>query len=185
MGVEMAREALARGARVILVAGPLAVDPPAKAEVVRVETAAEMEGEVMARYPGADVVVMAAAVADVTVERAAGQKIKKEKLPGTLKLVRTKDILKELGARKKKQVLVGFAAETEDLRVHARKKLRDKRLDLIVANDVSRPGIGFDADDNQVVLLDALGGADVTEKMSKRELSRVIWDRIEANLGKK
>jgi phosphopantothenoylcysteine decarboxylase / phosphopantothenate---cysteine ligase len=185
MGVEMAREALDRGARVILIAGPLAVEPPAKAEVVRVETAADMEGEVLARSPGADVVVMAAAVADVTVERAAGQKIKKEKLPDTLKLIRTKDILKELGARKKNQVLVGFAAETEDLQAHARKKLREKRLDLIVANDVSRPGIGFDADDNQVVLLDAFGGADKTEKMSKRELSGVIWDRIEANLGKK
>jgi len=185
MGVEMAREALDRGARVILIAGPLAIEPPAKAEVVRVETAAEMEGEVLARFPGADVVVMAAAVADVTVERAAGQKIKKEKLPDTLNLVRTKDILKELGARKKNQVLVGFAAETEDLRAHARKKMREKRLDLIVANDVSRPGIGFDADDNQVVLLDAFGGANKTEKMSKRKLSGVIWDRIEANLGKK
>lgn len=185
MGFEMAREALLRGARVILVAGPSQVAPPAKADLVRIESAADMEKEVLKRFPKADIVVMAAAVADFTFAERAGRKIKRQDLPEALRLVRTMDILKALGERKKGQFIVGFAAETEDLRNNARKKIKAKKLDLIVANDVSREGTGFDADDNQALLIDAKGHAAETPKMSKRELSRVIWDAIEASLGKR
>jgi phosphopantothenoylcysteine decarboxylase/phosphopantothenate--cysteine ligase len=185
MGFEMAREALLRGARVILVAGPSQVAPPAKADLVRIESAADMEKEVLKRFPKADIVVMAAAVADFTFAERTGRKIKRQDLPEALRLVRTMDILKALGERKKGQFLVGFAAETEDLRANAGKKIKAKKLDFIVANDVSREGTGFDADDNQALLIDAKGRATETQKMSKRELSRVIWDAIEASLGKR
>ncbi len=183
MGYEVAREALLRGARVILVTGPSDVAPPAKADLVRIESAADMEKEVLKRFPKADIVVMAAAVADFTFTERAGRKIKRQDLPEALRLVRTRDILKALGERKKGQFLVGFAAETEDLRANAGKKIKAKKLDLIVANDVSREGTGFEADDNQALLLDAKGHATEVPKMSKRELSRVIWDAIEASLG--
>ncbi len=185
MGFEMAAEALRRGARVVLVSGPASAMPPAKAELVRVETAAEMEKEALKRFSKADIVVMAAAVADVAIADVADRKIKKRDLPETLKLVRTKDILKAMGERKSRQFLVGFAAETESLRANALTKMKVKNLDLIVANDVSKPGQGFDADDNQALLVDATGKATETAKMSKRELSRAIWDMIEASLGKR
>jgi len=179
MGYEMAREALARGARVVLVTGPVALFPPAKAEVVRVESAAEMEAAVLREFPRADIVVMAAAVADFAFAAPSGRKIKKPGLPESLAVVPTPDILKMLGARKAGQVLVGFAAETEDLRENALAKVRAKNLDLIVANDVSRGDIGFEADDNQALLIDAAGRVTPTAKMSKRELSREIWNVLE------
>ena len=185
MGFEMAREALLRGARVILVAGPSQVAPPAKADLVRIESAADMEKEVLKRFPKADIVVMAAAVADFRFAERTGRKIKRQDLPEALRLVRTMDILKALGERKKGQFLVGFAAETEDLRANAGKKIKAKKMDFIVANDVSREETGFDADDNQALLIDAKGHTTETPKMSKRELSRVIWDAIEASLGKR
>jgi phosphopantothenoylcysteine decarboxylase/phosphopantothenate--cysteine ligase len=185
MGFEMAAEALRRGARVVLVSGPTSAAPPARAELVRVGTAAEMEKEALKRFSKAHIVVMAAAVADVAIADAADRKIKKQDLPETLKLVRTKDILKAMGERKKRQFLVGFAAETESLRANALAKMKAKNLDLIVANDVSKPGRGFDADDNQALLIDAAGQATETAIMSKRELSRAIWDMIEASLGKR
>jgi phosphopantothenoylcysteine decarboxylase/phosphopantothenate--cysteine ligase len=185
MGYEMAREALARGARVVLVTGPVGIFPPAKVEVVRVESAAEMEEAVLREYPKADVVIMAAAVADFAFAAPSRRKIKKSGLPGSAALVPTPDILKTLGARKSKQVLVGFAAETEDLKENALAKVRAKNLDLIVANDVSRGDIGFDADDNEALLIDAAGRVTPTAKMSKRELSREIWNVLEETLGRR
>jgi len=179
MGYEMAREAIARGARVVLVTGPVAIFPPAKAEVVRVETAAEMEAAVLREFPQADFVVMAAAVADFRFAATTGRKIKKPDLPDSVALVRTPDILKSLGGRKTTQFLVGFAAETENLRENALAKVKAKNLDFMVANDVAAEGVGFDSDDNQALLIDAAGAAAPTAKMSKRELSREIWDAIE------
>jgi phosphopantothenoylcysteine decarboxylase/phosphopantothenate--cysteine ligase len=179
MGYEMAREAIARGARVVLVTGPVAIFPPAKAELVRVETAAAMEEAVLREFPRADIVVMAAAVADFGFAAPSSRKIKKPDLPDSLALVRTPDILKSLGALKTTQFLVGFAAETEDLRENALAKIRAKNLDFMVANDVAAEGIGFDADDNQALLIDVAGRTAPTAKMSKRELSREIWDAIE------
>jgi phosphopantothenoylcysteine decarboxylase/phosphopantothenate--cysteine ligase len=185
MGYEMAREALARGARVILVTGPVAIYPPAKAEVVRVESAAEMEEAVLREFPRIDVAICAAAVADFAFAAPSGRKIKKSGLPESVALVPTPDILKTLGARKTSQVLVGFAAETEDLQENALAKVRAKNLDLIVANDVSRADVGFDVDDNEALLIDAAGRATPTAKMSKRELSREIWNVLEGTLGRR
>lgn len=185
MGYEVAREALLRGARVILVSGPTHEIPPAGAELIRADAAAEMEREVLKRFPKSDIVVMAAAVADFSFAARADRKIKKQALPEDLKLVPTRDILKTLGERKKGQFLVGFAAETDDVKANALKKIKSKRLDLIVANDVSKQGLGFDADDNQALLIDARGRVTEAPRMSKRELSRVIWDAIEASLGSK
>ena len=121
----------------------------------------------------------AAAVADLRFAATAGRKIKKPALPDSVALVRTPDILKSLGGRKTTQFLVGFAAETENLRENALAKVKAKNLDFMVANDVAAEGVGFDSDDNQALLIDAAGAAAPTAKMSKRELSREIWDAIE------
>lgn len=185
MGYELAAEALRRGARVILVSGPSALSPPRGAELCQVETAAEMAREVKKRLAGADILLMAAAVADFRPAGRSEQKIKKSEIPLALKLVPTEDILGSLnreGVRSKKLV-VGFAAETADIRANALRKLREKKLDLIIANDVSRRGIGFDSDFNQVVMIDRKGAAVESPAVSKREISRLIMDRIEVLLG--
>ena len=181
MGFALAAEAAARGARVILVCGPTPLDPPSGAELVRVVTAAEMADAVRARFDDAEIVVMAAAVADFTFPAAAARKIKKSEMGESIALVPTVDILKEAGARKAGRYLVGFAAETEDLRRRALLKLKEKNLDLIVANDVSAEGIGFDSDFNKAVLLDTDGGESETPVLSKSELSRIIWNHIESH----
>jgi phosphopantothenoylcysteine decarboxylase/phosphopantothenate--cysteine ligase len=184
MGYEVAREALRRGARVILVSGPTALVPPRGAEVAAVNTAAEMAEAALAAFPKADIAVLAAAVADFAFAAPSRHKIKKASLPASLDIVPTPDILKTLGGKKKPgQTLVGFAAETENIPANARAKLRGKNLDLIVANDVSREGLGFDADRNQAVLIDARGRSEETEVVSKRELAGLIWDAIEKFRG--
>ncbi len=186
MGFEIAREARRRGAEVRLIAGPVAIAPPSGVEVVPVTSAAEMKEAVDEHFPGADVTVMAAAVADFTFAAPAARKVKKETLPAGLEIVRTPDILKELGGRKRPgQILVGFAAETDAVEAAARKKLREKNLDLIVANDVSREGTGFEADVNQAVLIDRRGKSRKTDILSKRALAAVIWDAIEGLREKK
>ncbi len=186
MGFEIAREARRRGADVRLIAGPVAIAPPSGVEVVPVTSAAEMKEAVDEHFPGADVTVMAAAVADFTFAAPAARKVKKETLPAGLEIVRTPDILKELGGRKRPgQILVGFAAETDAVEAAARKKLREKNLDLIVANDVSREGTGFEADVNQAVLIDRRGKSRKTDILSKRALAAVIWDAIEGLREKK
>ena len=185
MGYALAREAALRGARVVLVSGPTSLDPPAGTEVVGVVSAAEMADAVLGRLAEADIVIMAAAVADVTVAQLAGRKLKKADLPSSLDLKRTVDILEAVSQRRTRQFIVGFAAETGDLRENARKKLRDKGLDLIVANDVSGEGVGFDSDRNKAVIMDTAGGEIETPVLAKTELSRVLWDAIEGHAGKK
>jgi phosphopantothenoylcysteine decarboxylase/phosphopantothenate--cysteine ligase len=184
MGYALAAEAAQRGARTILISGPTALVPPPVTEFVEVQRAAEMEEEVLKRFDGADIVVMAAAVSDFRFAEPVPQKIKKASMPESVRLARTQDILAGLGRRKKRQFLVGFAAETENVIEHARSKLRDKNCDLIAANDVSQEGIGFDAEDNAVTLIDGRGEV-VLERMSKRLASRRIWDRIEVLVGQK
>jgi phosphopantothenoylcysteine decarboxylase/phosphopantothenate--cysteine ligase len=184
MGYALAAEALRRGARTVLVTGPTALGPPFRAEVVPVQTAAEMEAEVGKRFEEADIVVMAAAVSDFRFAERAPGKIPKRALPELVRLERNPDILAGLGSRKTRQFLVGFAAETEDVAARARAKLKAKACDLIVANDVSREGIGFDADDNAVSLIDARDEI-VLERMSKRLVSRHVWDRIEVLLAQR
>jgi phosphopantothenoylcysteine decarboxylase/phosphopantothenate--cysteine ligase len=179
-GHALAEEALARGARVTLVtAAPLPA--PAGAEVVRIETAAELERAMRAVAPGADVVVMAAAVADFRPKVAVDRKLKKQDGPPEVVLEPTPDILAGLGASKPAgQVLVGFAAETDDLRANAASKLRAKHLDLVVANDVSQPGVGFDHDTNAVVVLHPDGTGQDVPLADKRAVARAVLDAVAA-----
>jgi phosphopantothenoylcysteine decarboxylase/phosphopantothenate--cysteine ligase len=186
MGMALAAEAVRRGARVTVVAGPGQAAPPAHAEVVAVRSAAEMHAAVMARAGDQDVVIMAAAVADYTLEPAA-QKIAKADGPLTLTLTRTRDILADVGALPSRAagtpVLVGFAAETHDVVAHARAKLARKKADLIVANDVSRTDAGFEVDDNAVTLITADDSEEVPLQ-SKAAVSARILDRVETLLAR-
>jgi phosphopantothenoylcysteine decarboxylase / phosphopantothenate---cysteine ligase len=181
MGFAVAAEAAARGASVVLVAGPTAVDLPSGVQVVRVRTAAEMHRAVMAEAAGADVVIMAAAVADYSPAKV-GQKIAKDRDELVLRLVRTPDILADLGARRAAgelptRVLVGFAAETQDVLSKAREKRVRKQVDAIVANDVSRSDRGFDVDSNAVTIVTANGEFDVPLQ-SKAGVARAIVDHV-------
>lgn len=150
MGFAMARAACRMGAQVTLVSGPTALPDPPFLATVRVRTAEEMFSAVSRAAEDADVVVMCAAVADFKAKKSASVKIKKEDFDYRLELSPTVDILETLGKKKGKRVLVGFAAETDDLARNAREKMRRKNLDAIVANDVSRADIGFESDDNEV-----------------------------------
>ncbi|HZB26107.1 MAG TPA: phosphopantothenoylcysteine decarboxylase, partial [Vicinamibacterales bacterium] len=179
MGYAVAEEAARRGARVVLVSGPSSLEPPANVEVVRVRSAAEMHGAVMSHARAAAIVVMAAAVADYTPRARAGGKIEKSDSPMALDLVRTPDILADLGARRStKQVLVGFAAESGDPVRRGREKLQRKNADMIVANDISRADAGFDADTNVVTLITAEGDEAVA-LAPKAQIAGVILDRAE------
>ena len=178
MGYAIAEAAGRRGARVILVSGPTALPAPREAEVVHVETAQQMHDAVLAKLDAATVVIKAAAVADYRPKRAATRKLKKDETVPEVSLESTPDILAEIGKRKGRRILVGFAAETEDLVVNARKKLQRKNLDLMVANDVSQPGAGFDADTNVVKILDVQGGVEELPLQTKRSVADRILDRV-------
>jgi phosphopantothenoylcysteine decarboxylase / phosphopantothenate---cysteine ligase len=178
MGYAVAEAASRRGARVILVTGPTALPPPHGAEVVRVETAQEMYDAVLSRLDAATVVIKAAAVADYRPKRVAERKIKKDETVPEITLEPTPDILAEVGRRKGRRILVGFAAETEDLVANARKKLQRKNLDLMVANDLRQPGAGFDIDTNVVKILDAQGGVEEVPLQTKRSVGDRILDRV-------
>jgi phosphopantothenoylcysteine decarboxylase/phosphopantothenate--cysteine ligase len=186
MGYAIAAEAARRGAHVVLVTGPSRLDAPAGVRVERVRSAAEMFRAVRAHgLAGADAVIMAAAVADYTPEvGATASKIEKSDEPLLLRLVRTPDILAELGRARggaPLPILVGFAAETGDPRPRARQKLGSKQVDLIVANDVSRPDTGFDVDTNAAVLISADDEVETAVQL-KTELASTIVNRIEALL---
>ena len=183
MGFAVAEEAARRGARVTIVAGPVALHDPPGIQVVRVETAEEMAREVLARFPEAEVVVMSAAVADFRPERPFEGKLKKEGAPAEIRVVRTTDILATLGKQKEGQVLVGFAAETTDLEGEARRKLAEKNLDLIVANEVGRPGTGFEADTNRAAIVGRSGNDEPLRVWTKRDLARAVIDRVIEVLG--
>jgi len=176
-GYAVAAEAAARGAFVTLVTTTDRPVPPGVGEVIRVASAADMEQAVMPRAPGADIVVMAAAVADFRPAAPALGKIKKDAGVPEIVLEPTHDFLVDLGLRKPAgQVLVGFAAETDDVEGHALRKLRSKRLDLIVANDVGAPGAGFEHDTNQVIILGADGIEEKLPMMSKADVARAVID---------
>jgi phosphopantothenoylcysteine decarboxylase/phosphopantothenate--cysteine ligase len=178
MGYAIAEAAAARGARVILVSGPTALAPPRGVDAIHVETAQQMHDAVLAKLPAATVVIKAAAVADYRPKQAAARKIKKDEAVPEVTLEPTPDILAEVGKRKGRRILVGFAAETEDLVENARKKLQRKHLDLMVANDVSQPGAGFDADTNAVKILDARGKVEELPVQSKRSVANRVLDRV-------
>ncbi len=177
-GHAVATEAAARGAKVTLVT-TASLPVPEGIDVVRVDTAAEMEQAVLSRSEHADIVVMAAAVADFRPTQASTAKIKKASGVPEVVLEPTPDILAALGAaRRPGQTIVGFAAETNDLRVNASEKLTRKGIDLIVANDVSAPGVGFEHDTNAVVILTASGHATDVALTDKRAIARTILDQI-------
>jgi phosphopantothenoylcysteine decarboxylase/phosphopantothenate--cysteine ligase len=178
MGYAIAEEAADRGARTILVSGPTGLTPPRGVETIRIETALQMRTAVLEHLPEATVVIKAAAVSDYRLVQPADFKVKKEEQSLTLKLVPNPDILKEIGAQKGGRILVGFAAETGDLLRQAERKLKEKNLDLIVANDVSREGAGFSHDTNAVVILDQDGGVEELPLLPKRTVARRILDRV-------
>jgi phosphopantothenoylcysteine decarboxylase/phosphopantothenate--cysteine ligase len=178
MGYAVAEAAAARGARVILVSGPTALTPPPGADVIHVETAQQMYDAVLAKLTAVTVVIKAAAVADYRPKQVAGRKLKKDEAVPEVTLESTPDILAEVGKRKGRRILVGFAAETEDLVENARKKLQRKNLDLMVANNVSQPGAGFDADTNAVKILDAQGKVEELPVQSKRSVADRVLDRV-------
>ena len=186
MGYALAAEAARRGAEVILVTGPTALDTPAVREVVKVRSAAEMHQAVLSRAADMDVVVMAAAVADYTPADRAAQKVPKGGETLTLLLKRTPDILGDLGQRRVATgggpVLVGFAAETENVVANASAKREKKHADLIVANDVSRSDAGFDVDTNAVTIVGA-GGAEALPLQSKSRVAAEILNRVEKLLS--
>ena len=176
MGYAIAEAALRRGARVLLVSGPTALAAPGAAELTPVETAEEMLAAVLKLLPESTVVIKTAAVADFRPKAAAGQKIKR-KGEMTLELEPTADILTELARRKTSQIVVGFAAETENVLENARKKLASKSLDAIVVNDVSREGIGFDSDRNAVTIISQSEVIEVPET-SKWEVAHRVLDQV-------
>jgi len=185
MGYAVAAEAARRGARVVLVSGPTHLTPPAGVEVVAVRSAHEMRGAVQQHATDADIVVMAAAVADYTPEARAAGKIEKGEAPMELRLVRTPDILAELGHTRRssaRPVLVGFAAESGDPVARAREKLQRKQVDFIVANDIARSDAGFEVDMNAVTIVSAEGDEHVS-LAPKTEIAAVILDRAETRLA--
>ena len=178
MGFAIAEEALSRGAQVTLVSGPVALEAPAGVKTVRVTTAVEMYRAVLDEFDAADVVIKAAAVSDYRPAETRGQKIKKEAGDLAVRLVRNPDILEELGRRKGSKVLVGFAAETNDIVENAIAKIRKKNLDLIVVNDVTQAGAGFESDTNAAKIIDGDGSVLDVPLTSKRDLAAVILDRV-------
>lgn len=186
MGYALARVARRRGAEVILVSGPSSLPAPRKdIELVRVRTAREMREAVLAHLERCSVIIKAAAVSDYRPRLPKERKLKKGDPTLSLEIEKTEDILKEVGEKKKRRILIGFAAETEDLVVNARKKLVEKNLDLIVVNDVTRTGAGFETDTNQVKILNPSGEVRDLPLMSKEEVAQSILDELVKLLGKR
>jgi phosphopantothenoylcysteine decarboxylase/phosphopantothenate--cysteine ligase len=178
MGYALAEEAIARGARVVLVSGPVNLAAPAGAEIVSVETALEMRDAVMGHLSDATIIIKAAAVADYHLVNPPAHKVKKTAARLSLELEPTSDILAEIGKKKGDRILIGFAAETENLVAEARRKLESKNCDMVVANLVSRADTGFDSDQNEVVLVTRGGEAIPISRAPKRDIARRILDQI-------
>ncbi len=176
MGYALAEAALRRGARVLLISGPTSITPPGAAELTRVETAEEMRDAVMKLLPEATIVIKTAAVSDYRPKNQAAQKIKRGG-PVSLELEPTADIVAEISKKKKSQLVIGFAAETENVLENARKKLTTKSLDAIVVNDVSRDGVGFDSDRNAVTIISHDNVVDVPET-TKWEVAQRVIDEV-------
>ena len=180
MGYAIARVAAMRGAEVTLVSGPTALAPPDGVRLIRVTSAAEMAEAVLAEMDGHQVIIKTAAVADFRPMAVSDRKIKKEDAEMVIRLERTQDILKALGERKNRQILVGFAAETHDMESFARGKLAAKNLDMIVANHIGSPEAGFQADTNRATFLFRDGRREEIGLMPKTELAGILLDRIAA-----
>ena len=178
MGYSIAKEAKDRGAEVVLVSGPTNLNPPKDVKIINIKTNEEMKNEIFKYFDWADIVIKSAAVADYKPKEYSTEKIKKGEGDLNLSLTRDKDILKSLGEIKTHQVLVGFAAESNDVLKNADKKLKNKNLDFIVANDITASDTGFGSDDNKVVILSKNNEKLELEKMSKIEVASNIFDMI-------
>jgi phosphopantothenoylcysteine decarboxylase/phosphopantothenate--cysteine ligase len=188
MGYAIAKIAKRRGADVILITGKTYVAPPrTDMRVIEVETACEMRDAVMEHYRSCSVIIKAAAVADFKCRNETCQKIKKKGDDSLvmLELEKNPDIIGELGKIKEQRVLIGFAAETENVFDHAAEKLKKKNLDIIIANDVAKPGIGFGSDNNEVTIIEAAGSAKQVPLLSKEEIAHIILDAAKKALKKK
>ena len=184
MGYALAKEASKRGAKVVLVSGPSNLAKPDNVTFRQVKTTKQMQQAVEEEFITADIVIMAAAVADYRVKKQTDQKIKKQTEVLTLELVKNPDILKELGQKKQQQILVGFAAETQDVLANGQKKVQAKNLDMLVANDVSRKDIGFGTKENEVTLLFPNKAPKPLAKADKNQVAAWILDEI-TNLAQK
>jgi len=178
MGYALAEAAAERGARVILVSGPVTLAAPARVELIPVRTAVEMRQAVMDHLEQATMVIKAAAVADYHRANPPQQKVKKTATRLSLELDPTPDILAEVGRKKGDRLLVGFAAETENLIEEARRKMQSKNCDMVVANLVSQPGIGFESDENEVTLVLRTGETIPVERASKNIIAHRIFDEM-------
>ncbi len=177
-GYELAYEAIRRGAHVILVSGPTNLKAPQGVKLIGVETALEMRKAVLAELKKADYIIMSAAVCDWRLEKVASRKIKRSTGKVTLRLVENPDILSEVCARKAGRVVAGFALETEDLEKNALKKLFKKNADLIVANALRRRSPIFGDNNVDVVIIDRFGNRQRVRNKSKRDLSKIILDKV-------
>jgi phosphopantothenoylcysteine decarboxylase/phosphopantothenate--cysteine ligase len=182
MGFAVARASEHRGAEVTLISGPTHLADPMNVTTIRVRTAAEMAHEVFQLMENADVIIKSAAVSDYGPKESKAHKVKKGKSEMVLRLQQNKDILKTLGRQKKHQVLVGFAAETRDLKKNATKKLAEKNLDIIAGNLVGSTDCGFESDSNTVTLFFKDGTAESLPKMDKMEVAHILLDRIAAKV---
>jgi phosphopantothenoylcysteine decarboxylase/phosphopantothenate--cysteine ligase len=185
MGYAIAAAAKNRGAEVTLISGPVAMDCPAGVTLVKIETANQMFESVKKHFPKASALIMAAAVADYRPKAIAKEKIKKDKASLALELVQNPDIIKNIAAKKGKKVVVGFALETKDLLANAKKKLAEKHLDFIVANNPTTKGIEFGSDNNQATIISKNGKSQSLPVMLKSELADKILDEIKTILSKK
>jgi len=178
MGYQLAQAAQRRGARTLLISGPTKLDPPSGVELIAVRSTEEMRVQVLKHLPETSIVIKAAAVSDFRPKAIVRQKIKKDGQSLVLELVRNPDILKEVGAKKERRILVGFAAETESVLQNGQKKLKEKLLDLLVANDISQAGAGFDGDTNIVTILTRDGHQMQLDKRPKAEVAHEILNQI-------
>lgn len=178
MGYAIAEAAKQMGAKVTLISGPVNLIPPAGVTTIFAESAEEMHREVLNKYRESDIVIKSAAVADYRPSKAFDQKMKKQDGSLTIEMERTKDILKELGERKEQQILVGFAAETENVEEYALSKLQKKNLDMIVANNVTQEGAGFGIDTNIVTMYKKDGGKIELPVLSKQEVAKHLLQEI-------
>lgn len=178
MGYAIAKEARNRGAEVTLISGPTSLEAPEGINIVRIATNEEMRKAVLDRFDSADIVVKAAAVADYKPKNYSTQKIKKAQNDFSLELTRDNDILKELGSLKNKQILVGFAAESQNLKENALGKLEKKNLDYVVANDITSSDTGFASEDNKVIILSKDKEEINLDKMSKEKIAENLFDII-------
>lgn len=178
MGYAIAKEARDRGAEVILVSGPTNLEPPKNVKIINIKTNEEMKKEILQNFKWADIVIKSAAVADYKPKEYSKEKIKKGEGDLNICLTRDNDILKFLGEIKTHQVLVGFAAESDNVLENAEKKLKNKNLDFIVANDITSSDTGFGSEDNKVVILSKNNEKLELEKMSKKKVASNIFDMI-------